>query len=179
MLSSSPSSFLPKSRGLSSLSTLSTRARPVSRGCTFQRRWATSEAEAKQEVDDAPISELQPTPEEEVENAIHEDNAAAGADGVSSAAIADAEPAAADAAPAVTATEDDVGESFAAATSSTAASPQGTPRDRFPVNSPKSTVYVGNLFFDITDNDLQQEFSRFGKVQTVRLMRDTRGLSKG
>ena len=42
----------------------------------FQRRWATNEAEVKKVDENAPISELQPTPQEEVENAISSDNAA-------------------------------------------------------------------------------------------------------
>jgi len=44
---------------------------------------------------------------------------------------------------------------------------------------PKKTVYVGNLFFDVTGDDLKQEFSRFGQVQSSRLIVDSRGLSKG
>ena len=44
---------------------------------------------------------------------------------------------------------------------------------------PKETIYIGNLFFDVTENDLSKELSRFGKVEKVRMMRDGRGLSKG
>lgn len=44
---------------------------------------------------------------------------------------------------------------------------------------PKPTVYVGNLFFDVTENDLQKEFARFGTIKNVRLIKDVRGLSKG
>lgn len=51
-------------------------------------------------------------------------------------------------------------------------------RDREPA-SPKPTIHVGNLFFDVTENDLAKEFSRFGEIQNTRLIRDARGLSKG
>jgi nucleolin len=44
---------------------------------------------------------------------------------------------------------------------------------------PKSTIYVGNLFFDVTENDLVKELSRFGTITKCRLIRDSRGLSKG
>jgi RNA recognition motif-containing protein len=48
-----------------------------------------------------------------------------------------------------------------------------------PVYEPKSTIYIGNLFFDVTENDLVKELSRFGTVTKCRLIRDSRGLSKG
>ena len=44
---------------------------------------------------------------------------------------------------------------------------------------PKSTIYIGNLFFDVTENDLNKELSRFGTITKCRLIRDSRGLSKG
>jgi nucleolin len=44
---------------------------------------------------------------------------------------------------------------------------------------PKSTIYIGNLFFDVTENDLMKELSRFGNIIKCRLIRDSRGLSKG
>ena len=42
-----------------------------------------------------------------------------------------------------------------------------------------TTIYVGNLFFDVTEEILKKEFQRFGDVDTVRIIRDGRGLSKG
>lgn len=44
---------------------------------------------------------------------------------------------------------------------------------------PKSTIYIGNLFFDVTENDLIKELARFGTITKCRLIRDSRGLSKG
>lgn len=45
--------------------------------------------------------------------------------------------------------------------------------------TPKPSVYVGNLFFDVTEGDLQKEFGRFGEIKNLRLIKDVRGLSKG
>ena len=75
----------------------------------------------------------------------------------------------------------------AGAASSAAGAAGYRPQDRRPssydrieqVNEPKRTLYVGNLFFDVTENDLTKEFSRFGTLKGVRLLRDSRGLSKG
>ena len=185
LLASSPSTFILKPRAISSLTASSIRARPATRFVTFRRRWASSEAEAKTEDEGAPISEIQPTPQEEVENAIHEDNAATAED------VAPAEPVAEFTEPAEeaevpqseTSPVDTSAESVAEAAASSAApaaAEAATPGRRAAApNDPKSTVYVGNLFFDITENDLQTEFRRFGPVEKVRVMRDTRGLSKG
>lgn len=45
--------------------------------------------------------------------------------------------------------------------------------------SPKPTVYIGNLFFDITESELVKEFTQFGTIARCKIIRDTRGLSKG
>ena len=44
---------------------------------------------------------------------------------------------------------------------------------------PTKQLYVGNLFFDVTEDDLRREFSRHGTVTNVRVVYDARGLSKG
>ena len=41
------------------------------------------------------------------------------------------------------------------------------------------TVYVGNIFFDVREEDLKKEFSRAGPVRSVKIIMDVRGLSKG
>ncbi|KAL8828878.1 MAG: hypothetical protein Q9191_002330 [Dirinaria sp. TL-2023a] len=43
----------------------------------------------------------------------------------------------------------------------------------------KKTVYVGNIFFDVKEAALEQEFSKAGQVESVKIIRDARGLSKG
>ena len=44
---------------------------------------------------------------------------------------------------------------------------------------PKSTVYVGNLFYDVAAEDLRKKFEEFGVVENALVVHDTRGLSKG
>lgn len=42
-----------------------------------------------------------------------------------------------------------------------------------------TTLYVGNLFFDVGEKDVQREFEKAGEVVSVRIIKDGRGLSKG
>jgi hypothetical protein len=44
---------------------------------------------------------------------------------------------------------------------------------------PKTTLYVGNLFFDVTAEDLRKQFETFGAVENALIVHDARGLSKG
>ncbi|KAL9021904.1 MAG: hypothetical protein Q9185_000918 [Variospora sp. 1 TL-2023] len=44
---------------------------------------------------------------------------------------------------------------------------------------PSTTVYVGNLFFDVREEDLRREFEKLGALESVKLILDNRGLSKG
>jgi RNA recognition motif-containing protein len=96
-------------------------------------------------------------------------------------ATGDHAPAIAETANATEATEEalpaaETGEKLAAASESTPAysdAPQPGPFDK------KATLYIGNLFFDVTETDLVKEFSRFGTVARCKIVRDSRGLSKG
>lgn len=45
--------------------------------------------------------------------------------------------------------------------------------------STTKTVYVGNLFFDVKEDDLKKEFAKAGTVLTSKIIHDQRGLSKG
>ncbi|WEW58430.1 hypothetical protein PRK78_003898 [Emydomyces testavorans] len=45
--------------------------------------------------------------------------------------------------------------------------------------TPKSSIYVGNLFFDVTAEDLKNEFSKCGTVEVARVIYDPRGISRG
>lgn len=124
------------------------------------------------------MSKLQATPQEEVENAIHEDSVkvdeAIGESSPQESAAIDAEvqdtPMAYEPpAPAET-----------ASTTSTNPIFDASPQDKMKrMGEPKPTVYVGNLFFDVTEDDLKQELGRFGEIEQCRLLRDSRGLSKG
>lgn len=44
---------------------------------------------------------------------------------------------------------------------------------------PSTTLYVGNLFFDVSESDVQREFEKAGEVVSIRIIKDGRGLSKG
>jgi nucleolin len=44
---------------------------------------------------------------------------------------------------------------------------------------PKQTVYVGNLFFDVTAEDLRRQMEKYGVVEHAKIIHDSRGLSKG
>ncbi len=154
--------------------------RPATWAVAFRPRWASSEAEARKDDEGLPVSELQPTPQEEVENAIHEDNAGLEEASPAQAAVDFTEPSQeAGVSQSDSSLVDTFGESTAAASDSAPIAPELFQRRAPTINEPKATVYVGNLFFDITENDLQTEFKRFGPIDKARIMRDTRGLSKG
>lgn len=53
---------------------------------------------------------------------------------------------------------------------------RGSDREYSP---PSKCIYVGNLFFDVTVEDLKKEMQRFGTVVDARIITDNRGLSKG
>jgi RNA recognition motif-containing protein len=44
---------------------------------------------------------------------------------------------------------------------------------------PGLTLYVGNLYYEVTEDQLKRIFSRFGEVKSVKLVMDNRGLSRG
>ncbi|KAL8668987.1 MAG: hypothetical protein Q9168_006409, partial [Polycauliona sp. 1 TL-2023] len=44
---------------------------------------------------------------------------------------------------------------------------------------PSSSVYIGNLFFDVREDDLRKKFEECGTIENVKLVMDNRGLSKG
>ena len=48
-----------------------------------------------------------------------------------------------------------------------------------PSEETSTTVYVGNLFFDVRAEDLEKEFAKAGPVASARIIMDARGLSKG
>ena len=48
-----------------------------------------------------------------------------------------------------------------------------------PEGTPGTNVYVGNLFFDVTEDTLKRDFAHFGQINSCRIIIDGRGLSKG
>ncbi|PGH03356.1 hypothetical protein GX51_04087 [Blastomyces parvus] len=47
------------------------------------------------------------------------------------------------------------------------------------IHKPNDTIYVGNLFFEVTAEDLQRDLAKFGTVHSARIIYDSRGLSRG
>ena len=195
MLSSSSTSITLKARPRVSFVQPLAPAPRSSIPALLQRRWASGEAEATREDQaeeqtaedtEAPISKLQPTAQEEVENAIATDNAAD--------ADVSAQPDVHSSEAAETSTVDSTIEGVKSAASSAVEGAQSmaagaihsvtgssveTSRQTGLNPEPKPTVYVGNLFFDVTENDLTKDFARFGNIHSCRIIRDARGLSKG
>lgn len=57
---------------------------------------------------------------------------------------------------------------------------QGEDRRQFvPTDQGKKTLYVGNLFFQTTEDQVRQEFSKYGNIQKTTIIRDPAGLSRG
>ncbi|KAI8940391.1 hypothetical protein NX059_004082 [Plenodomus lindquistii] len=45
--------------------------------------------------------------------------------------------------------------------------------------TPGKTLYIGNLYYEVTADQLKRVFSKFGEVDNVRVIYDNRGLSRG
>lgn len=45
--------------------------------------------------------------------------------------------------------------------------------------SPNSTLYIGNIFFEVNEQSLEDYFARFGTIKKTKIVYDARGLSKG
>ncbi|PGH12734.1 hypothetical protein AJ79_04095 [Helicocarpus griseus UAMH5409] len=52
-------------------------------------------------------------------------------------------------------------------------------QDKRRVLEPSANIYVGNLFFEVTAEDLKRDLAKFGNVNSVRIIYDSRGLSRG
>ncbi|KAL4925467.1 nucleic acid-binding protein [Aspergillus undulatus] len=44
---------------------------------------------------------------------------------------------------------------------------------------PKDTIFIGNLFYDVTAEDLREQMIKYGVVNGVNIIYDSRGISKG
>lgn len=45
--------------------------------------------------------------------------------------------------------------------------------------APGNTLYVGNLYYEVTADQLTRVFSRFGEIDNVKIIYDNRGMSRG
>ncbi|KAL8736528.1 MAG: hypothetical protein Q9181_002399 [Wetmoreana brouardii] len=50
---------------------------------------------------------------------------------------------------------------------------------RKPDHPPSASIYVGNLFFDVKEEDLRKQFEKCGPIESIKIILDNRGLSKG
>jgi nucleolin len=178
LLTTRTSSLITPSRTYTSFSTPSSRLAQRSPAFQLQRRWATTEAEEK------PLDVQKP-------EIVHEATSEAVPEVQETAAeVQEAQPEAEQAPPVVaeTANATEVTEESLPAAETGEQLSAGGNADQFPgANSrlgsvffeKKPSLYVGNLFFDVTETDLVREFARFGTVNKVKIVRDPRGLSKG
>ena len=169
----------------SSTASISTRSRPITTVTTFQgriaiprpfpsysqKRWASGDetqsepaADRETEAEHRDNSIAAASRETDIESSEHDDNASV-AEAVKSAANT-----------ASTTVADAAGQAAAAA-SSAMGSASGASEEA--ASEVTKTVYVGNLFFDIKETDLEREFSRAGQVVKTKVIYDQRGLSKG
>ncbi|KAJ4382955.1 hypothetical protein N0V86_002182 [Didymella sp. IMI 355093] len=77
--------------------------------------------------------------------------------------------------------EETVGTDALEAAGEQAKKPQRKPFERRERSDapPNNTVYVGNLYYEVTADQIKRVFSRFGEVENVKIVFDNRGLSRG
>ncbi|KAF1360603.1 RNA binding domain-containing protein [Lizonia empirigonia] len=56
--------------------------------------------------------------------------------------------------------------------------PRRAPREKNDA-PPNNTLYVGNLYYEVTADQIKRVMSRFGEVENVKIVFDNRGLSRG
>ena len=70
-----------------------------------------------------------------------------------------------------------------AGAAATSAGSAAAPAQQSPVENGQpainSTLYVGNIFFEVNEQALQEYFERFGAIKKTKIVYDARGLSKG
>ncbi|KIW07601.1 uncharacterized protein PV09_01552 [Verruconis gallopava] len=76
-----------------------------------------------------------------------------------------------------------IADAISSATSGEASNATAGQSDQAPessaVPSPNKIIYVGNVFFDVNDQALNDYFARFGPIKSAKISRDARGLSRG
>jgi RNA recognition motif-containing protein len=53
------------------------------------------------------------------------------------------------------------------------------PGDDVPEEHMQRIIYIGNLFFDVDETVLKEQFESIGHIEKIRVVRDARGMSKG
>ena len=154
---------------------------PSERHPALQDQPTQPQAQSAQPFDISEIAEIQPAdarevPQPEQSNPSEQYDAAAEQSAVE-AATGEATASSAEAERAISATSQAaLAEATAAGLASGSAGADAVTED--PELRMKQ-LYVGNLFFDVTEDDLRREFARHGTVTNVKVVYDNRGLSKG
>lgn len=157
--SAAPSrALLSKSRPITTIAPLASRSRQQQWSITsFQRRFASDDA-AKGEAAAVPDNFAQTAAEAPVEDNLTPAQREAQAEPTNASATVGADALAA----------------AAGSTPETRASrgPRAPP-------TPNNVLYIGNLYYEVTTEQLQRVFSRFGDIESVKIIYDNRGLSRG
>ncbi|CAO2656660.1 Nn.00g054630.m01.CDS01 [Neocucurbitaria sp. VM-36] len=166
-LSATPSkALLTKPRSITTLTCSAFRSRQQQWSiASFQRRFASDEAtKAEAAAADVPDNFAQTAAEAPVEDNLTpaQQQVQAAPTDASATVGADALEAAAKTAEGTTETRQRRPRSL-----------EGTPPE------PNNTLYIGNLYYEVTADQLKRVFSRFGEVESVKVIYDNRGLSRG
>ncbi len=182
VLSSSASSISTRSRPITTLTSFQSRiCSPRTSQLVFQRRWASGdetqfeptadrETEAQHGDNSIAVSSRADTTashsagDQQIKSSEHGDNASV-TQAIKSAANT-----------ASTKVSDAAGQAAAAVSSAVGSTSTATGSAAPDVSK---TLYVGNLFFDVKEHDLEKEFSKAGRVLKAKIIYDQRGLSKG
>ncbi|KAF2806983.1 uncharacterized protein BDZ99DRAFT_465732 [Mytilinidion resinicola] len=172
-LSTPSTSFISKPRSITTFTPASFRLRQQpSISLTFQRRFASDDVEKSEEFAQTAIEA--PVTETVTETSGTETSATETSETEPQSAVGSAteyvQEKASDALDAL---------GLAAASSAVAPPQQSNTRYSNPLATPNKVIYVGNLFFEVTEDQLRRVFSRFGTVEDVRLVTDGKGLSRG
>ena len=144
-----------------------TQSEPVADGATETQHGENSIAASADPDADANA----PIPTENVEENVEESEAASSTESATERATASVKSAAQTASETVTGATQSIAE--VAGMGSQVSDPDSDAPKR------SNVVYVGNLFFDVKEEDLQNEFARAGRVVSTKIVLDARGLSKG
>lgn len=181
LLSARPSTLVSASRTYSSLGASPLRISRQTPSFQSQRRWASTEGEKTKEPERAaePANATEATEEALPAAETNEQSTSA-----TQATSSHAAPPIAETANATEATEEalpaaETNETLRAKPSREAANSGVSGVGVDGLFERKKTLYIGNLFFDVTEADLVKEFARFGPVAKCKVVRDARGLSKG
>ncbi|KAF2836523.1 RNI-like protein [Patellaria atrata CBS 101060] len=168
VISSQPQSFLPKTRSITTVTKQTFHQRQQWAVSPLQRRFASEDA-AREEAklsEDQVGDETVPSEESSKNHATVD------------SLINSARQTASEAADAISATSQGVAESARNAGAATSFSRSQSTAPSI-VQPSDCTLYVGNLFFEVTADTLKREFGQFGPIKYTKIIYDPRGLSKG